>query len=251
MTTYKNFWEAAPFVAGGALLLGGGARVSKGLIDLLRRPDPEGSPELITRTEDPVAEVPVPVTKEEAEELRRQGVRVKKAGFLDKFDVGTSDAFLLGGLGTGAVMGGWALTDKLVDSYRKSRAEAKREAVRRRIQKLLSDSPAPEDSGLYAQMKAAECMHFSLRKVAWFNPQTTIVNPLAALLGGSALLAGIRAYQKSIATAPESAKVKALKSYLKRQKTTQPLVAAVPVEMPEGGSPAQQAAQNAVLERAA
>jgi hypothetical protein len=248
MTQYKSFWEAAPFVGGGALLLGGGARVGKGLLDLLRRPDPEGAPEKIEKQENPVVEIPVPVTAEEAAELRRKGVRVKKAGFLDRFDVDAGDAFLLGGLGTAAAMGGWALTDKLVDTYRKNRALQKREKVRRRIQSMLDDKPAPEDVPLYTHMKAAEALYFMEKRGALsdlFSVQRSVINPIAALLGGAALLSGVRAY-RSTAAAGETDKVKALKAYLKRQKTQQPIVSTVPVEVSDTASPTQQSTANAL-----
>lgn len=253
MTDYKTFWEAAPFVGGAALLAGGGARVTKGLLDLARRDDPESSPENIDQTEDPIVEVPVPVSAAEAAELRRKGVNVKRAAdFLQKFDSGPAGAFALGALGTGGVMAGWAITDKIVDTYRKKRAEAKRDAIKNRIQKLMSDTPDPADLDLHANMKAAEVMHFQKQALSFgdsdWSVKHHVLNPLSALLGGGMLLAGVRAYNQASVSGDEAAKVKALKSYLKKQKTTQPLVATVPVEVTESaGSPAQQAAANAAL----
>jgi hypothetical protein len=245
MTEYKTFWEAAPFVGGSALLLGGGARVAKGLLDLARRPDPESSPENIEPTEEPIVEVPVPVSHAEAEELRRKGLNVKRAFSLTDLKGGPVQAFGLGVLGTGAIMGGWTLTDKLVDSYRKTRAEATRDAIKNRIKRPMTDDPAEEDVGLHANMKAAESFHFE--KKAW-TVEHHIVNPLAALLGGGMLLSGVRAYNQASVSGDESAKVKALKSYLKKQKTTHPLISTVPVEVTESaGSPAEQAAANAAL----
>lgn len=244
MTQYSSFWEAAPFVGGGALLLGGGARVAKGILDLARRTDPESSPANIEPTEEPIVEMPVRVTPEEAAELRRRGIQVKKADFLQDFDVGPTGAFALGALGTGAVMGGWTLADKLIDDYRKSKAEAKRDVIKRRIKGLLDDSPLEDDIDLHANMKAAESLHFE--KDASFSIPHHVVNPLAALLGGGMLLAGVRAYNQASVSGDESAKVRMLKSYLKKQKTTAPLVTAVPVEEEApAGSPAEQAAANA------
>lgn len=245
MTEYKSFWEAAPFVAGSTLLLGGGARVTKGLFDLARRADPESSPENIEPTEEPIVELPVPVSAEEAAELRRKGITVKKAAdFLQRFDVGPTGALALGALGTGAVMGGWKIADKLIDNYRKTRAEAKRDAIKRRIQGLLNDTPEPDDVVLHANMKAAESVYFE--KTAGFTLEHHVVNPLAALLGGGMLLAGVRAYNQASVAGEESSKVKMLKSYLKKQKTVPPLVTSVPIEVEsESGSPAEQAAANA------
>jgi hypothetical protein len=243
MTEYNSFWEAAPFVGGGAALLGGGARVVKGLADLIRRPDPESSPENIEPTEEPIVEVPVPVSHEEAEELRRKGMQVKRAVSLMDFKVGPEGAFALGALGTGAVMGGWSLTDKLVDAYRKNRAEAKRNAIKNRITKLMNDDPAEEDLDLHANMKAAESVHFEKKAISLVHH---VVNPLSALLGGGMLLAGVRAYNQASVSGDEAAKIKALKGYLKKQKTTHPIISTVPVEVAEeAGSPAQQAAANA------
>jgi hypothetical protein len=246
MTEYKTFWEAAPFIGGGALLLGGGARITKGLFDLARRADPESSTENIEPTEEPIVEVPVPVSSEEAAELRRKGVQVKRADVLQRFDMGPVGAFGLGALGTAGVMGGWSIADKIIDNYRKKRAESKRDAIKNRIQKLMNDEPAPEDLELHANMKAAECMFFD--KKAGLSLEHHVVNPLAALLGGGMLLAGVRAYNQASVSGDESAKVKALKAYLKKKKTTAPLISTVPVEVAESaGSPAQQAAANAAL----
>jgi len=243
MTAYKTFWEAAPFIGGSAMLLGGGARVAKGLLDLARRPDPESSPENIEPTEEPIVEIPVPVSSAEANELRRRGLTVKRAFSLTDLKGGPVQAFGLGALATGGVMTGWALTDKLVDAYRKSRAEAKRDAMKNRIKRLINDDPSEEDVGLHANMKAAESIYFE--KNAW-TIEHHIVNPLAGLLGGGMLLAGVRAYNQASVSGEESPKVKALKSFLKKQKTTSPLISTVPVEVAESaGSPAEQAAANA------
>ena len=254
MTTYNSFWEAAPFVGGGAFILGGGARVAKGLLDLIRREDPESSPENIKETEPPVTTMPVAVTPEEAAYLRSEGVpvprRKQKVAALSDFDVGPAAAFGLGALGTGALMAGWKATDAIVDAYRKNRAIEKREKLRRRIEGLFSDTPDPVDAKLYASMKAAESVHFD--KTASFSIRHHVVNPFAALLGGTALLALIREYNKAVVGGEQASKIKALKSYLKKQKTVPPVVSATPVELipestPSAGSPAQQAAANAQL----
>jgi hypothetical protein len=170
-------------------------------------------------------------------------MNVKKAVSLTDFKVGPESAFALGALGTGAVMGGWTLTDKLIDAYRKNRAEAKRDVIKNRLKRIMNDDPAEEDLGLHANMKAAESIYFEKRA---FDPVSHVVNPLAALLGGGMLLAGVRAYNQASVSGDEPAKVKALKSYLKRQKTTHPIISTVPVEVAEeSGSPAEQAAANA------
>lgn len=247
MTPPATFWEAAPAVAGLAGFAGVGARVAKSLLDLVRRDDPDSSPAVISRTEDPIAEVPVEVSQDEAQELRRKGIPVKTAGESYLNRMGALDAFGVGALGTLSLLGGWKLADKVLDAQRKSEAEAAREKVRRRIQAILSDKPEPEDVGLHAQMKAAEAVYMEKKAfdiTSWLGLKGGVVNPLAALLGATLTISGLQAYNTAYAGSEDTGKIKALKSYLKKMKVKPPLVTVTPFVRRNTQSPADQAAEN-------
>ena len=71
------FLEHAPAAALAGLAVGGGARLIKNLFDIARR----GAQDEVSKlsiTEQPVAEVPMEVSEEEADELRRSGVRIQR-----------------------------------------------------------------------------------------------------------------------------------------------------------------------------
>ena len=248
MTQYNSFWEAAPAVLGTAALAGGAVRISKGLIDVFRRSDPESAPVDIDKTEDPIVGLEMPVSHEEAAQLRAKGVKVKKHAFsLDDYNVGAAGAFALGALGTGAAIAGWKGTDYLVNSYRKARAEEKRDAIKNRIKNILNDMPDNEDTAIHAHMKAAEAIYLHKEGSSFFwDPSTQLVDPLAALLGGGLTVAGIKAYNQAVAAGEEPGKIKALKGYLKKMKVRPPMATVVPVEeADQPGSPAEQASSQA------
>jgi len=236
MTDFNSFLEASPYVAGSAALVGGGARALKGIYDMVSRGDPEAAPVNVSHTTLPVAHVPVPVSGDEADELRRKGIKVrrvlKQAFELPTFNINPAEAMGLGALGTGAAIGGWKFGNWLLNRNRQAAVNEEKERVKNRIKGILSDAPDEEDETLHAHMKAAEDMHFlkvSFSKEGWY-PGRDVVNSLAGLLGGSLVFSGMRAYNQAQAGSESAAKINALKAMLRKKKTEPPMAVAEPVE---------------------
>jgi len=236
MTDFNSFLEAAPYVAGTAALAGTGARALKGIYDMVSRGDPEAAPTGIAHTELPVAHVPVPVNGDEADELRRKGIKVrrvlKQAFELPNFNVNIPEAMGLGALGTGAAIGGWKFSNWLLNRQRQNAVADEKERVKSRIKGMLSDAPDEEDETLHAHMKAAEDLFFMKRgstKEAWY-PGRDVVNSLAGLLGGSLVFSGMRAYNQSQAGSENASRINSLKALLRKKKTEPPMAVAEPVE---------------------
>lgn len=243
MTDFNSFLEAAPYVAGTAALAGGGVRALKGVYDMVTRQDPEAAPVNIAHTELPVTHVPVQVSGDEADELRRKGIKVRrvlKTAEFPNFDINPAEAVGLGALGTGAAIGGWKFSNWLLNRNRQAAVNEEKERVKNRIKGLLNDSPSEEDTALHANMKAAEDMYFmkkALQKEAWY-PGQSAVNTLAALLGGSLVFSGMRAYNQAQAGSEQASKIQGLKSLLKKKKTEAPMAVAEPVEYVDQAQPA-------------
>lgn len=162
------FLEHAPAAALAGLAVGGGARLIKNLFDIARR----GAQDEVSKlsiTEQPVAEVPMEVSEEEADELRRSGVRIQRLKQVQPSeklagDFSTSPASSqigIGFLATMAALGGWKLTDMAVDSIRKGMVQRDLDAVRKRIKRVVNDDPEMPDTQLHAYMKAAEDHYFA------------------------------------------------------------------------------------------
>ena len=157
--TYKNLdWtstlEHMPKVTATALLSGLG-------LSLLRRatsPSPQYIPEKIRRVRSRVENVPVRVTPEQAEELRRRGMTVhtKRA----QANPSALNAALYGAATLGAGGLGMAFGRYLSRKHDKARSKARITKLRDRIEQLLSDSgPDDQDIGqdarLYSTIKLA------------------------------------------------------------------------------------------------
>lgn len=172
----------------GALAVGGGARLLKHVLDIARNRDVR-TPITGKALRSPVAEVPIDVTPEEAQQLHGQGVMVKQAGILtfaevreaaerarkaDKTLKQSADAIppqdaggglltgpfarkaALGGLATLGLMGGWKAADLGVDYFRKSEARQRLDATKRRVERLLDADPMPQDAKIAGAMAACE-----------------------------------------------------------------------------------------------
>ncbi len=240
MTDFNSFLEASPYVAGTAALAGGGARALKGIYDMVTRQDPEAAPVSVAHTELPLAHVPVPVSNDEAEELRRKGIKVRrvlKTAFeMPSFNVNPAEALGLGALGTGAGIAGWKFTNWLMNRSRQGAVTEEKERVKNRIRNLLNDTPDENDETLHAHMKAAEDVYFMKKSQSknagvWNSvPGSDAVNTLAALVGGSLVFSGMRAYNQARAGSESSAKIQGLKNLLRKKKTEPPMAIAEPVE---------------------
>ena len=240
MTDFNSFLEASPYVLGTAALAGGGARALKGIYDMVTRQDPEAAPVSVAHTELPLTHVPVPVSGSEADELRRKGIKVRRvlktAVEIPSFNVNPAEALGLGALATGAGIGGWKFTNWLLNRSRQNAVMEEKERVKNRIKGLLNDTPDEDDETLHAHMKAAEDIYFLKRAhskdaSAWnYVPGSDAVNTLAALVGGSLVFSGMRAYNKAQAGSESAAKIQSLKNLLRKKKTEPPMAIAEPVE---------------------
>lgn len=228
-----HHWATDPgyipvFALGGAAL-GGGARLLKNLFDLSRR-GPTKSPADIARPLAAVSEVPVEVSKEEAEELRKRGIKVRRALTKESSHKKEGISRLLGsagllGLGTLSTVGGWHLADTLIDAARKRAAKKDVDRVKDRIRKILEESPsARDDQKLLGYMKAAEDKYFK---------KEALLQDIPVILGGSlgitGVLAGLAAYNRLKGSAGASPQIAALKASLARRLPQRPRASLVPI----------------------
>lgn len=152
-----NFFTFHPsdvVAAGGLGLLGGaGAQFGKQLYRSAMGKDVD--PVNITPPTPANVKIPVDVSPEEAEELKRQGIAVKSAnlGFLD-------NAVLAGGVATPAAWAGWKGVQSLYSMKRKSDAQARLDTAKQRVQGLLDNQPVPGDEPIAGAMKTAEDAFF-------------------------------------------------------------------------------------------
>ncbi len=216
---------AAAAIGGG---LGVGGRTLKNLWDMWQDRDVESAVE--HKLPKPLAnraEVPVEVTPEEAEELKRQGVHVKSA-----VDLGFFDKFMLGAAGTGAAALGWHAADNYFDESRLDSAKRRLQMARDRVQKLLGGA---HDSGdqLGAAMKTAED---AMVKEAWVGD--LLNSGLNTITGHGALgyPAGIGAALVAAAAFNEARKrnkalnnSNAIAQFARSQPTAEPMAELVPV----------------------
>jgi hypothetical protein len=241
---------AIPMVAAGTVGVGAAGRLLKSLVDLYRRP-PTSTAAGIKQLPASVADIPVEVTPEEADELRRKGVEVKRimpklseavktdavgtdggSNYFSQFKPSFTGGFIYGGLGALGLAGGWKLTDYIIDKLRKRSIKSDIEKTRARINAILNNEPAQSDLPLHAYMKAAEDLHFSfdgncpineggIDKTAasfgggGFSSVLDIVSSLPAMsgitLGVGTLLAAMRGYNKLSAGGSPYAKLRAMR----------------------------------------
>lgn len=238
-TTIDTFWKAAPFVTAAGLGLGLGARGLRQGVDMLRYGNTEGTPVDVEQMPSASTEFPVNVSPEEAAELRRSGVKVKRKGGHKvaaveltpgvTSEMGFFNSIPTGALGAGALVGGWKLGDMGVNALRMHFAKAKKKQVEDRIAHLLKGNPADEDLALGANMKAAEDAYF-MKKEALSLPGQDYASALGLLLGGGGTLAALSAYNTVSAQNKYKEKAKALRAYLRNQSARPAFAAMQPVE---------------------
>jgi len=178
-------WDVAwPLIAGGTIGLG--ARLGRWGHDIASR-GPDASAKPLKPVEPARVRVPVPVTKEEAEELKRQGVTVgrrPKTAASNFLDTG-----IQGVLAAGAGAGGWVLLDNFLDKKRKTKAERSLQRSRQRVERLIQGTPEDGDDGLHRAMKlAAEIYEAATDAVAEVEAETEGISKTAFFdyLGGKA-----------------------------------------------------------------
>ena len=250
-----TYLSAAPKYLMYGAAAGVGTRLIKNLFDIVRRGS-QTEVETLNLSETPVASVPMEVSEEEAEELRRKGIKVKR--ILEKqptvkeaADDYTAGAKIgLGATAAAAALAGWKFSDWLVDKARKSVVEGDLDKLRKRVKRVIDDSPEDSDIPLHAYMKAAE-VHYFEKKAGIGDVFNTgagwaIPDPILQGLGGIGILGLVAAYNQVSEESKYKAKVKGLKSYMKYKPTETTTVTIDPVVVQRTpGSPAGQAEVNA------
>lgn len=264
-----------PHVALGALALGAGGRLIKSMADSARGRTDQ-APEKIEAVENDTSSIPFEVTPEEAEELERRGVKVKRlmgktaATWLDVIHPRTAlarafspsaqkpsasfpRAIGYGALVTGMGIGGWALADKIIDKMRENAVKSDIELVESRIKKVLDDEPEDQDLPVHAQMKAAEDAYFSggMQKVAITGPVWNALAALGLFAGGAGVLAGLGGYARSREASKPGQKAKQLKRLFRSRKADTANLRAVPVLRVQDGDRTEEEEEPEVVVREA
>lgn len=215
-----------PRVLLGALALGAGARFGKNLLNTAT--SPKGERVRIKSLRPAISDVTIPVSEEEAEELRDRGIRVKevlrKAAQRVDYDPNPLLGVGYGILGAGGLVGGWRLADYLVDKARKSQAENQLKDVRKRIERILEDQHAVgPDQVVLESIKAAEDAHVKTADVG------TVLTGLGMLTGASAILQALASFKGARRRSVPSAKVRAINQVLQRRQAMTPSASLSPV----------------------
>lgn len=244
--TYSDI--AFPAITG--LGLGVGARLARWGYDIANKSGTR-APVKLSPVESAAVEVPVDVSEEEAEELKKKGIRVKQAA--DNI----LDTAVQGSLGTLSAVGGWSLADKILDSKRKAKAQKSLERSRRRVEALIRGDQDPEDAGLARAMKVAAEVYIQhigdsepgvgtvrevraktasvLEEVApgilgrGVSTVGEILKPLGIPLGIAGTLVAMKAYNASRDENKYRAKAKAMRDYLNNVGAETPTAVMVPV----------------------
>lgn len=257
-TDVKRDPRQLAYVGGIGALGGAGLRLARELMTLGGR-SPERSPAKLKVRPPSVARIPVEVSEEEAEELRRRGVRVREVlhktsanherpkriaapRVVTTGPVSPTGAAALGVVGTGSALAGWSLTDRVIGHLRRQAAKGDVKRIRRRIERVLKDDPEEEDEELYGVMKAAEDTYFAQKPEEQTSMEKTAFGLrdlywlLPATLGAGATFQAVAGFQRAQQDSPARAKIKALKSGLQAQRMSpveagmKPFVRRAPVQ---------------------
>lgn len=212
---------------GAALLAGGAARALKHVLDVARSRDIR-TPLSGKSLRPAISQVPVEVSIDEAEELKRQGVDVTvapKLAAVNPAEVGygfTGPFFRKAGLGIAATAGlaaGWKGIDMLAEHQRKSHAQKKRDEARARVEALLDGSPFPQDAKIAGLMLAGEdaAVEAAIKK-ADFSPEGIVdmglnnglVSNLGYVVGPASMIGIVAAYRKARQQAKDEQATKAI-----------------------------------------
>lgn len=235
-------WSRNPAVYGatalGALALGSGGRLTKNLWDILTSDEQKRGPVKLPKRTKQVAQIPVEVSLEEAEELERQGVPVrvrKEAADGDQVnvykdpDISYLGAGALGALGTTAAIGGWKLTDWVIDKMRQRSAKQELQRTRDRLSRLLDDDPDEQDSAIYGSMKAAEDAYFEGHQKVADVGLGTVLAALATVAGGGLALNVLHGISTGGRKNQATERAKRISEYMRSRRPQQPDVEMVPV----------------------
>lgn len=237
--TYSDV--AFPAIAG--LGLGVGARLARWGYDIANKSGTR-APVKLPPVESSAVEVPVDVSEEEAEELKKQGIKVKTAA--DNI----LDTAVQGSIGTLSAVGGWSALDSFLDKKRKAKAMSSLERSRKRVQALINGEPDPADAGLSRAMKVAEDVYVEnlgisevgshiaeLPKTAGFIADLgmrgaagvgEVLAPIGIPLGIAGTIVAMNAYNKNKDENKYRAKAKAMRDYLNNVGASTPMAVMVP-----------------------
>jgi hypothetical protein len=246
----REIIENAPAAVAIGLGTGLGARAIKGLMDSIRNPDPYLSPVEIKDTLAPVSKVPMEVSEDEAEELRRKGIKVKTV--MRKKAISLEGGLGVGALGLAAGLGGWAVSDKIYDYMRKRDLAEEVKGVRKRIKRILDDEAMDHDEKLHSYMKKAEAIHFgdvNTKHAGFMDALGTLFSEsygpaITIPIGAAGAIAAAAAYRNARRGNKYLSKAKALKSKLDSAPAEAAKLELEPVQViyESENSPAQQAA---------
>lgn len=204
-----------PIMAAGlAATLAAGARGGSELWKYLAKPQAA-----LPKSDPAVHTIPVPVSEEEAKELRRRGIRVKRA-----FNMSTGSFIgdaANAGAATLAAYGAWQGLDHLFDKSRKNKAKRRLEETRSELRKLLNE----DEEALLAP---------AMNKVAnMLTPIDRLVGAASPvpgwLIGGGGVALGLSKFHEWRDKSKAVKKMKALKKRLEQRETEQPVVELQPV----------------------
>jgi hypothetical protein len=241
--TYSDV--AFPAITG--LGLGVGARLARWGYDIANKSGTR-APAKLPPVESSAVEVPVDVSEEEAEELRKKGVKVKQAAD------NVLDTAIQGTIGTLSTVGGWSLADKILDSKRKAKAQKSLERSRRRVQALINGESDPADQGISRALKVAADVYIENVGLSEFGDHVQfpkaaaalddvvpsivsrgastigeILKPLGIPLGIAGTLVAMKAYNANRDENKYRAKAKAMRDYLNNIGAETPTAVMVPV----------------------
>jgi hypothetical protein len=207
-----------PLVAGG--VAAGAAVGARGLVEVWKHLTHNKKKELPKTERGLSYKIPVEVSEEEAAELQRRGVQVKKAMELSTGSLGMDAAnaatVVL------AAYGGWKALDNVLDKQRRVKAKKKLTATQAQLDAILEGS---DEAGLGQAMSKvaasglpglADALGGQLPLVGWG-------------LGGGAAIYGLDKYLSWREKSKDELKIKALKERLKDSKSQTPSVELVPV----------------------
>lgn len=226
-------WDVAwPIAVGGGL--GVGSRLARWGTDIARRTGERGRKRM-RPVERAKVRIPVPVSREEAEELEREGIeigRIGKTAASTVFDTGLQ-GLLLGG----SAVAGWKTLDGYLDRKRKQQAQRALQRGRDRVERLTRGLPEEEDLGLYRALKVAADIYIETRPMAKqasigggiLTGAAHMLSPLGIPLGIGATIAGAKAYHDSRALNKYRRNISAMRDYYRDLPERAPMAVLEPV----------------------
>ena len=225
---WTSTWSYLPHAVLGGLAVGAGGRLAKNLYDLASS-DPTQPRTVFRPGRAAVSNVPIEVTPEEAEELARRGIKVRKVLAKRASDASPWKAMGYGALGTAATLGGWKLTDMVIDRLRKQQAKKEVSRVKDRIRRLIEGNPLEEDVTVYRRMKTASAAHSVKTAVFGMGSLRDLLTVGGLGVGSAAVLQLLAGARKAQSGSASSGTISQLKKTLARRRARPASAAMTPV----------------------